>query len=54
VTAVLPYILLGVIFTNNLTLDGAVDGVVYLLKPDFSQLLNYQVIPAIKSIKHDM
>ncbi|XP_069104940.1 sodium- and chloride-dependent betaine transporter-like [Argopecten irradians] len=43
VTATLPYVLLTVILIRSLTLDGAVDGIVYYIKPDFSRLLHFQV-----------
>ena len=43
VTAVAPYIFLMILLVRGLTLDGAMDGLVFFLKPDFSKLLNYQV-----------
>ncbi|XP_060080387.1 sodium- and chloride-dependent betaine transporter-like [Ylistrum balloti] len=43
VTATLPYLLLTVILVRSLTLDGAVDGIIYYIKPDFSRLMHFQV-----------
>ncbi|XP_067651364.1 sodium- and chloride-dependent betaine transporter-like [Haliotis asinina] len=43
VTALLPYILLLAIFIRTCSLPGAVDGILYYLKPDFSKLLTGQV-----------
>ncbi|XP_046578286.1 sodium- and chloride-dependent betaine transporter-like [Haliotis rubra] len=43
VTALLPYILLVAIFIRTCSLPGAVDGILYYLKPDFSKLLTGQV-----------
>ena len=43
VTATLPYILLTVLLIRGLTLDGAMDGVIFYLKPDFNKLLEIQV-----------
>ncbi|CAG2201330.1 Sodium- and chloride-dependent GABA transporter 2,Sodium- and chloride-dependent taurine transporter,Sodium-dependent noradrenaline transporter,Sodium- and chloride-dependent betaine transporter,Sodium- and chloride-dependent neutral and basic amino acid transporter B(0+),Sodium- and chloride-dependent creatine transporter 1,Sodium- and chloride-dependent glycine transporter 1 [Mytilus edulis] len=43
VTATLPYILLTIVLVKGLTLDGAIDGVIVYLKPDFSKLLKLQV-----------
>lgn len=43
VTAVLPYILLTVIFIRGLTLEGSLYGVMTFLNPDFSKLLEISV-----------
>jgi SNF family Na+-dependent transporter len=43
VTVPFPYILLTIILIRGLMLDGAVDGVIFYLKPDFSKLLRFQV-----------
>ncbi|XP_071102034.1 sodium- and chloride-dependent glycine transporter 1-like [Haliotis cracherodii] len=43
VTALLPYILLTVIFIRTLMLPGSGSGVLYYLVPDFSKLLHVQV-----------
>ncbi|XP_021369231.1 sodium- and chloride-dependent betaine transporter-like isoform X2 [Mizuhopecten yessoensis] len=43
VTATLPYVLLTVILVRSLTLDGAIDGIIYYIKPDFSRLTQFQV-----------
>ncbi|XP_069113076.1 sodium- and chloride-dependent glycine transporter 2-like [Argopecten irradians] len=43
ITAVLPYVLLTVLLTRSLTLEGSLAGIIYFIKPDFSKLLNFQV-----------
>ncbi|XP_052072978.1 sodium- and chloride-dependent glycine transporter 1-like [Mytilus californianus] len=43
VTALLPYILLTVIFIRGLTLDGSLYGVMTYLNPDFSKLLEISI-----------
>ncbi|CAG2186639.1 Sodium- and chloride-dependent GABA transporter 2,Sodium- and chloride-dependent taurine transporter,Sodium-dependent dopamine transporter,Sodium-dependent proline transporter,Sodium-and chloride-dependent glycine transporter 2,Sodium-dependent noradrenaline transporter,Sodium- and chloride-dependent GABA transporter 1,Sodium- and chloride-dependent betaine transporter,Sodium- and chloride-dependent neutral and basic amino acid transporter B(0+),Creatine transporter,Sodium-dependent neutral amino acid tran len=43
VTAVLPYILLTVIFIRGLTLEGSLYGVMTFLNPDFSKLLEISI-----------
>ncbi|XP_041365600.1 sodium- and chloride-dependent creatine transporter 1-like, partial [Gigantopelta aegis] len=43
VTATLPYLLLLILLIRGLTLPGAVDGLIFYLKPDFSKLLEVQV-----------
>ncbi|KAL4240391.1 hypothetical protein ACF0H5_001181 [Mactra antiquata] len=43
VTATAPYILLTVLLIRGLTLDGAVDGVMWYITPDFSKLASPQV-----------
>ncbi|XP_041359744.1 sodium- and chloride-dependent glycine transporter 2-like isoform X3 [Gigantopelta aegis] len=43
VTATLPYLLLLILLIRGLTLPGAVDGLIFFLKPDFSKLLEVQV-----------
>lgn len=42
-TALLPYVLLTVIFVRGLMMPGAVDGIIFYLKPDFKRLLDIQV-----------
>ncbi|XP_046377511.1 sodium- and chloride-dependent glycine transporter 1-like [Haliotis rufescens] len=37
-TAVFPYIMLTILLIRGVTLDGALDGIIYYLKPDFSRL----------------
>ena len=44
VTALLPYVLLTVFLIKGLTLPGALDGILFFIKPDFSRLLNGQVL----------
>ena len=43
VTALLPYVLLTVFLVKGLTLPGAMDGILFFIKPDFTRLLNGQV-----------
>ena len=43
VTALLPYVLLTVFLIKGLMLPGALDGILFFIKPDFSRLLNGQV-----------
>ncbi|XP_076806648.1 sodium- and chloride-dependent GABA transporter 2-like isoform X2 [Clavelina lepadiformis] len=42
-TATFPYLMLIVVLIRGLTLEGAMTGIKYLLKPDFSKLLQPQV-----------
>ena len=42
-TATFPYIILTVLLIRAVTLDGALYGIIYYLKPDFSQLADAQV-----------
>ncbi|XP_067651013.1 sodium- and chloride-dependent glycine transporter 2-like [Haliotis asinina] len=43
VTAILPYLLLTLILIRAVTLPGAVQGIIYYIKPDFSRLTDVQV-----------
>jgi len=43
VTATLPYILLFVLLIRGATLEGAGQGIVYLLRPNFTKLAESQV-----------
>ncbi|XP_046360452.2 sodium- and chloride-dependent creatine transporter 1-like [Haliotis rufescens] len=43
VTAPLPYILLTLILVRAVTLPGALQGIIYYVKPDFSRLADFQV-----------
>jgi len=43
VTVLVPYILLSVLMVQTMKLDGALDGVIYFLKPRWNQLLNFKV-----------
>ncbi|XP_033755382.1 sodium- and chloride-dependent taurine transporter-like isoform X2 [Pecten maximus] len=42
-TAVFPYVVLTCLLVRGLTLDGAVDGIIYFLIPDFNRLADVQV-----------
>jgi len=42
-TAVFPYVILLILFFRGITLPHAVDGIVFYLKPDFSQLADLRV-----------
>ena len=39
-TAIFPYVMLIILLVRGLTLEGATEGIIYLFKPDFSQLLS--------------
>ncbi|KAL4240385.1 hypothetical protein ACF0H5_001175 [Mactra antiquata] len=43
ITATAPYILLTILLIRGLTLDGAVDGIIWYLTPDFEKLASPQV-----------
>jgi solute carrier family 6 (neurotransmitter transporter, GABA) member 1 len=38
-TSIFPLVLLTILLVKSLTLDGAIDGIIFLFYPDFSQLL---------------
>ena len=42
-TATFPYVMLTILLIRGLTLPGAVDGVMYYLKPDFEKLKDVKV-----------
>lgn len=42
-TALFPYLVLVVLLAHGVTLPGALDGIVYYLKPDWSKLGEAQV-----------
>lgn len=48
VTATAPYVFLTVMFVKGLTLDGAMDGIMVFLTPDFSKLLTVQASSLVK------
>ena len=43
VTATLPYVLLTILLVRGLTLPGAVNGIIFYLRPDFDKLADSQV-----------
>ena len=43
VLAIFPYIVLGILLTRALTLEGAINGIVFFLKPQWDQILNPKV-----------
>uniref|UniRef100_A0A8W8N846 Uncharacterized protein n=1 Tax=Magallana gigas TaxID=29159 RepID=A0A8W8N846_MAGGI len=46
-TAIFPYLMLIVLMFRGVTLPGAVDGIIYYLKPDFNKLLEPRVTAVI-------
>lgn len=42
-TALFPYVILVVLLAHGATLPGALDGIIYYLKPDWSKLGEAQV-----------
>jgi SNF family Na+-dependent transporter len=42
-TATFPYIILVILFFRGVTLEGALDGVLFYVKPDLKQLANPEV-----------
>ena len=42
-TATLPYVLLTILLVRGLTLPGAVNGIIFYLRPDFDKLADSQV-----------
>ena len=42
-TAVFPYVVLTILLIRGVTLDGAADGIIFYLQPDFSKLTVPQV-----------
>lgn len=41
--AIFPYVIMGVLLVRAVTLPGSADGILYLLTPQFDQLLNPKV-----------
>lgn len=41
--AIFPYVILITLLIRAVTLDGAVDGIIFFLKPNWSELLNLKV-----------
>lgn len=50
-TATFPLIMLIVLLVRGLTLDGALDGVVYYLKPDLNRLKDVQVCSILATVR---
>lgn len=46
-TALFPYVILVVLLAHGATLPGALDGIIYYLKPDWSKLGEAQVEPLV-------
>jgi SNF family Na+-dependent transporter len=42
-TATFPFLMLTVLLIRGVTLDGATDGILYYIKPDFTRLADAQV-----------
>jgi len=42
-TSMFPYMLLLILFIRGLTLEGATDGIIYYLYPDFTRLTESEV-----------
>jgi SNF family Na+-dependent transporter len=42
-TAIFPYVIITILVVRGVTLDGAVDGIIFYLKPDFTKLLSSEV-----------
>ena len=45
-TSTFPYLMMTVMIIRGATLPGAIDGIVYYLKPDFNRLTDAKVSPA--------
>ena len=43
ITAIYPYIILTALLIRAITLPGAIDGIIFYLKPDFNKLLETEV-----------
>lgn len=43
VTATVPFVFLGIMFVRGVTLDGAAEGMMAFISPDFEKLLSFQV-----------
>ena len=53
--SIFPYVVLTIMLVRGVTLPGALDGIIYYLKPDFSKLLTAQVSKSNINFKyHDL
>ena len=46
-TATFPYVVLTILLVRGVTLDGAVDGIIFYLEPKLERLLESQVFQSI-------
>ena len=42
-TATVPFLFLGIMLVRGVTLDGATEGIIAFVRPDFEKLLSFQV-----------
>lgn len=50
-TATFPYVMLTILLIRGVTLNGAMKGIIFYLKPDFSKLLDGQVSIMLSDLK---
>lgn len=49
-TATFPYVVLIILLIRGLTLPGAIDGIIYYIKPDFAKLAKAEVRRCVTSL----